>query len=384
MRKKGLILIIALLTIFSNMLVFADNSLPLPMDYIGTTPFSMYYYNGYFVFYYPEVSQSLEETFLIVADGKNMEVTLSPQKPVGYVKVDDSKNIMVYRDKERAELSAQFKDNFANYTIKQGEKSFYFYRQYNGSNAKPTDNELEQLYSKDAKTAKLIFGDYKANTGKTDIAIGKLKLLNKDGAVIEHIIYRSPYVDDKTQIKNTIEYIYKNELGITEILTLDNIPLVLTPYSEYAGYINKIQTLNTINLTPINNLKQINTTIITNTPITRELSSREIEINGIRDNYNVFNKSGSLMLPLSVFKKAGLFLEQKYRKEDLNLLTLYDTYTRVEMRVTDNRMFINKYLRYNVAPEIVGNEIYLPISVFDYFGYHTSQYNNRIVVNGGI
>ncbi|MCK9471269.1 MAG: hypothetical protein M0Q88_05910 [Bacilli bacterium] len=360
-----------------------QSSLPISAGYSTTAHFVTFYKDGKFVFYFSDGIKDKDEMFLVSIDGVDKLVTLTTKNQVGIVNTNNPKRIIIYRDKERGEISPQFKENYKNYTKANQGKTYFFYREINNINKELSDKDKEVLLG--LLPEGVI--NFEENEEKNQEAIGKVKLLSKNGIVYEHIIYKSTVVHDEEQVKNTIEHIYNKQYGVIEIISLNNVPLSNTKYKEYAGFIRRSNLGSSdeipanVNDSRIGNIKGVDLKDI-GTPIS--VTENNLVINGIEIKDKIVTKSGLLMLPSYVFEEIGVEVARKYRKDDLDLITLSNPVYKIEMKVKDNLIFVNRVNKYDIAPERVDGKIYLPSHLLHYFGYTTNIKNNKIhVVRGG-
>lgn len=378
--RKWIVILLCILTFLSNV-AFADgggSSLPLPSKYVVTTAFSMYKSNDKFIFYYPNKKQTMKEYFLIVADGKTIEVELSPSNPIGLAKVGAAEKITVYRkDRERVEISEQFKENYDNYKITVSDKAYYYYREYDASdveNSLPTKKELSEIDASIAIKLEEILGTNVSKENKNK-AIAKLNLLSKDGTEITYKIYESKLVDNETQIRRSIEYIYENQSNIVEILNLDNRPLVATPYSYYSGPINRRKRMsNNDYISNNSDMGKIKKNDLPNS----NFEQQKISINNIKMKQKVLKKNGVTMIDLDNIEKLGFKVNKKYRKNDLKIIMISNKINLVELRINDNKAYINCKRTYIIPPEIVGNKTYISIEILTNLGCSVMSDKNGI------
>lgn len=196
-----------------------------------------------------------------------------------------------------------------------------------------------------------------------------------DGSEKTVIIYSSSIVDDKTQIEQTLDSIYKN-IKTVEILTVDGKQISSTEYSKYAGIIkHEVKDASGKRLndsSPSDNLKGIDTktgdTVVETTPNNNivDNSSVKVTYNGkqvVFDNTPLYNKNYRTMVPYrAVFEAFGADVYYKSYGSDMQVVSAILNGVKIDAKVGDNRIFRNgKEMFIDPAPENKGGRIYMPI-----------------------
>lgn len=390
LSKRNSVLLSSLVFVFTVLMIFNEtnyiyassgSSLPISGGYSTSASFVTTYKNNKFVFFFSDGIKGEDEEFLVSIDGKDTKVILSTKNQVGVIETGRPQKVVIYRDKERGELSPQFIENYKNYSKSHGGKTYYYYKEIDNMDKALSKKEKTMLSSLDEELFNKINTD--KNEEKKKEAIGKLQLLTKEGIVEEHIIYKSDFVNDETQVKNTIEHIYNRQYGVIEIIALNNIPLLKTEFVQYSGIIGR-SNLSSSEVIPTStnesNMGSLNQVDLSSIGPKRELEDNSFVLNGKAFNIKSFTKSGTLMLPSYIFEEAGINVARKYRKDDLDLVTLLGNGYKIEMRIKDNRTFINNFNKYDIAPERIDDVVYLPSHLLHYFGYTFKTRDTQFVI----
>lgn len=362
-------IIIFLLSLMITNTAYSNSSLPINQEYMTTIPVEYgKYKDSFWILHKNRIVY--DTTYLIKAGDQEKVVTLTEEENFKVVELGDFKEVYVYRkDKERMEISSEVRKNMKDYAITKDGRSFYFFRYYNkqlDGDRKPKISKEMNLSDKVIDEIKHIFEIEDEVEKNTEKIIAKIELLKNDNSIVTMRIIKSPYADNKQQIKDTIKNIYENNGSITEILTLDNISLRETEYSMFSGRIFKNIKSNSKYLESNYNLRSVSKS---QQDYKVKSSNYKVHIHNNEHTIKTIKKHNEILLPINIINK-DYEINKNFRRKDLQIITLKNSDSIVEIKMSSKKIYIDGVKSYLKTEPIKNENIsYISTELLKKLGY---------------